>query len=109
MTDRPAIYDVQDRTGNPEHASVDAVCECPLDRAADPRTEDPDGNLDTAMATAVERYGESTVRTVVRRILVDQVTFRTAAGDAEIETIDAVRIGTTATHVLGELNTSQRA
>ena len=61
MSDQEAVYDVQERTSNPEHASVDAVCECILARAAEPRTDHPDAHLDAAMATAVERYGEPVV------------------------------------------------
>jgi hypothetical protein len=105
MTDHAAVYDVQERTGNPEDASVDTVCERLLERAATPRTDHLDAHLDTAIATVVDRYGDAIVRAVVHRILVDGVPFRTAAADYEAAAIDGVRIGTVATQVLSELHT----
>lgn len=108
MTDQAAVYDLQERTGNPEHASVDAVCDRILARAAEPRTAHPDAHLDAAIATVVERYGEPAVRDLIRRILVDQVPFRTAAVDLDMEAFDGVRIGTTAGQVLRQLNAGQQ-
>ena len=105
MIDQAAVYDVQERTGNPEHASVDTICERMLERAADPQTDHQDAHLDATMATVVDRYGDAVVRAVVHRILVDHVPFRTAAADVDIDALDGVRIGTTATQVLRELNT----
>ena len=89
--------DIQERTGNPAHTSVDRVCERLLDRAAAPRTEHPDAHLDRTMATVVDRYGDAVVRAVIHRILVDSVPFRTAAADHDVAALDGVRIGTVAT------------
>jgi len=105
MTDHATVYDVRERTGSPEHASVDTVCERLLERAATHRTNHLDAYLNTAIATVVDRYGDAVVRAVVHRILVDGVPFRTAAADYEVAVVDGVRIGTVATQVLSELNT----
>lgn len=105
MTDHTTVYNVQERTGNPAHASVDRVCEQLLDRAATPRTDHPDAHLDETMATVVDRYGNAVVQAVIRRILVDGIPFRTAAADHDVAALDGVRIGTVATQVLRELNT----
>lgn len=105
MTDHTTVYNVQERTGNPAHASVDRVCEQLLDRAATPRTDHPDAHLDETMATVVDRYGDAVVQAVIRRILVDGIPFRTAAADHDVAALDGVRIGTVATQVLRELNT----
>jgi len=105
MTNHATVYDVQERTGIPAHASVDRVCERLLDRAAPPRTDHPDAHLDETMATVVARYGDAVVREVIHRILVDGVPFRTAAADHDVAALDGVRIGTVATQVLSELNT----
>ena len=99
------MYDVQERTGNPAHPSVDRVYERLLDRAATPRTDHPDAHFDETMATVVDRYGDAVIREVIRRILVDGVPFRTAAVDHDVAALDGVRIGTVATQVLRELNT----
>ena len=104
MTNHATVYDIQERTGNPAHASVDRVCECLLDRAATPRTDHPDAHLDETMATVVGRNGDAVVRAVIRRILVDGVLFRTAVVDHDVAALDGVRIGTVATQVLSELN-----
>lgn len=104
MTDHAAAYDVRERTGNPEHVSVETVCEHVLDRAADLRTDHPDAHLNTAMATVVDRYGDAVARAVILGILVDGVPFRTAAADHDVAALDGVRIGTVATQVLDELN-----
>ena len=109
MTDHTAVYDIQERTGNPGHASVDSVCKRLLERPATPRTDHPDVHLDTAIATVVDRYGDAVVRAVVHRILVDGVPSRTAAADHEVVAVDGVRIGTVATQVLSELNTGLQA
>ena len=105
MTDHATVYDIQERTGNPAHASVDRVCERLLDRAAAPRTDHLDAHLDETMATVVDRYGDAVVREVIHRIFVDGVPFRTAAADHDVAALDGVRIGTVGTQVLSELNT----
>ena len=104
MTDHATVYDVQERTGNPGHASVDTVCERLLDRAAAPRADHPDAYLDETMATVVDRYGDAVLREVIHRILVDGVPFRTAAADHDVAALDGVRIGTAASWFLEELN-----
>jgi hypothetical protein len=104
LTDHAAAYDVRERTGNPEHVSVETVCEHVLDRAADLRTDHPDAHLNTAMATVVDRYGDAVARAVILGFLVDGVPFRTAAADHDVAALDGVRIGTVATQVLDELN-----
>ena len=105
MTDHATVYDVRERTGDPGHASVDTVCERLLERAATPRTDYPDANLNSEIATVVDRYGDAVVRAVVHQILVNGVPFRTAAADHDVTAVDGVRIGTVATQVLSELNT----
>lgn len=65
MTDQVTVYDVPERTGNPEHASVEAVCDRILARAVEPRTDHPDAHLDAAASTLVDRYGEAAVQKVV--------------------------------------------
>ena len=109
MTDHATVYDVQERTGNPTHASVDRVCERLLDRAAALRTDHSDAHLDETMATVIDRYGDAVVREVIHRILVDGVPFRTAAADHNVAPLDGVRIGTVAMQVLSELNTDPEA
>jgi len=104
MSGPEALYDVHERTENPEHASVDDVVELILERAQHPRTDHQDGHLDDLMATVVDRYGTDPVRTVVHRVLVDGTPFRTATHDLELDTVDGVRIGTTAGQSLDELN-----
>jgi ABC-type Fe3+-citrate transport system substrate-binding protein len=59
------------------------------------------------MATVVDRYGSETVRTIIHRILVEEYPFRTATADLDVDNIDGVRIGTTATRVLEQLNAQQ--
>jgi len=105
MTDTDALYDVRERTGDPAHASVDDIYELVLERAQQPRTDHRDAHLDELMATVVDRYGTEPVRTVIRRILVDGMPFRTATHDLELSNVDGVRIGTTAGQFLDELNT----
>ena len=78
MPDTESLYDVRERTGNPEHASV---------------------------ADVVDRYGTEPVRTVIHRILVDGMPFRTATHDLELSNVDGIRIGTTAGQFLDEPNT----
>ncbi|MFC7130580.1 hypothetical protein [Haloferax chudinovii] len=56
------------------------------------------------MADVVDRYGEAAVREAVQFILAGDVSFRTAAADLDMRSIDGVRIGTTARWILGELN-----
>ncbi|MFC7116589.1 hypothetical protein ACFQH2_18800 [Natronoarchaeum sp. GCM10025703] len=108
MTDHVPMYDVQEPTGNPMHASVNTVCERMLERATDPRTNHPDAHLDATIATVVDRYGDAIVRAVIRLILVDGVLFRTAAANNDVAALDGVRIGTVATRVLSELNTESQ-
>ena len=105
MTDHAIVYDVQERTGKPAHASVDRVCERLLERAAPPRTDSPDVHLDGTMATVVDRYGDAVVREIIHRVLVAGVPFRMATADHDVTALDGVRIGTVATQVLSELNT----
>jgi len=104
MSDSEARYDVRERTGNPEHASVDAVVELILERAQHPRTDHQDGHLDDMMASVVDRYGTDPVRTVVHRVLVDGTPHRTATHDLGVRNVDGVRIGTAAGQFLDELN-----
>ncbi|WP_236035648.1 hypothetical protein [Haloarcula rubra] len=104
MSDNDALYDVCERTKNPEHASVDDVVELVLKRAQHPRTEHRDAHLDEMMATVVDRYGTGPVRTVIHRVLVDHHPFRTATHDLEMRNVDGVRIGTAASQFLTELN-----
>jgi len=104
MPDNDALYDVRERTKNPEHASVDDVVELVLERAQHPRTEHRDGHLDKMMATVVDRYETGPVRTVIQRILVDHYPFRTATRDLEMHNVDGIRIGTAAGQFLTELN-----
>ena len=104
MSDNDALYDVCERTKNPEHASVDDVVELVLERAQHPRTEHRDAHLDEMMATVVDRYGTGPVRTVIHRVLVDHYPFRTATRDLEMRNVDGVRIGTAADQFLTELN-----
>ena len=104
MSGNDALYDVCERTKNPEHASVDDVVELVLERVQHPRTEHRDAHLDEMMATVVDRYGREPVRTVIHRILVDHYPFRTATHDLEMRNVDDVRIGTAADQFLTELN-----
>ncbi|WP_042664201.1 hypothetical protein [Haloferax sp. ATB1] len=104
MSNSEGFYDVRERTGNPEHASVDDVVELVFERAQHPRTGHQDGHLDDHMATAVDRYGTDPVRTVIHRVLVDGTPFRTATHDLEVRNADGVRIGTIAGQFLDELN-----
>jgi len=104
MSDSKGLYDVRERTRNPEHASVDDVVELVFERAQHPRTDHHDGHLDELMATVVDRYGTAPVRTVIHRVLVDGTPFRTATQDLEVRNVDGVRIGTTAGQFLDELN-----
>jgi len=107
MTDSEPLYDVRERTGNPEHPSVDGVVDLVLERAENPRADHQDGHLDEAMATLVDRYGSETIRTIIHRILVEEYPFRTATADLDVDNIDGIRIGTTAVQVLEELNPRQ--
>lgn len=104
MSNSRALYDVHERTENPKHASVNEVVELILERAQHPRTEHQNGHLDEQMAIVVDRYGTDPVRTVIHRVLVDHYSFRTATHDLEMCNIDGVRIGTTASQFLAELN-----
>jgi hypothetical protein len=108
MTDTTAGYNVRERTRNPEHASVDDVVELVLDRAQQPRTDNRDGHLDKLMATVIDRYGTEAIRTVIHRVLVEGVPFRTATHDLDMRNIDGVRIGTTASQFLAELNRQRK-
>lgn len=106
MSGTEATYSVRERTGNPAHASVGDVVELVFDRAQHPRENHQDAHLDAVMATVVDRYGRTTVRTVIHRILVEDCPFRTATHGLEIHNLDGVRIGTTASRFLDELNTA---
>jgi ABC-type Fe3+-citrate transport system substrate-binding protein len=107
MTDSDPLYDVRERTGNPEHPSVNDVVDLVLKRAENPRADHQDAHLDESMATVVDIYGSETVRTVTHRILVEEYPFRTATADLNVDNIDGVRIGTMAVQVLEELNVRQ--
>ena len=107
MTDSDALYDVRERTENPEHASIDEVVELVFERAQNLREDHQDAHFDATMATAVDRYGTEPVRTVIRRVLVDHYPFRTATADLEMRNIDGVQIGTAAGWFLDELNAQQ--
>ena len=104
MTDSETLYDVRERTENPEHASVDDVVELVFERVHHPRTDHQDGHLDELMASVVDRCGTGPVRTVIHRVLVDGIPFRTATHDLEMSNVDGVHIGTTAGQFLDELN-----
>ena len=104
MPDKDSLYDVCERTKNPEHASVDDVVELVLERAQHPRTEHRDAHLDEMMATVVDRYGTDPVRTVIHRVLVDHYPFWTATHNLEMRNVDGIRIGTAAGQFLTELN-----
>jgi len=62
MTDHATVYDFQERTGNPAHASVDRVCERLLDRAAAPRTDHPLRAVGTVEDEVVAAGGEQVHR-----------------------------------------------
>jgi len=109
MTGSEPLYDVCERTGKPEHPSVDDVIDLVLERAEDPRGDHQDAHLDEAMATVVDRYGSETIRTVIHRILVEEYPFRTATADLDVDNVDGVRIGTAAGQFLAELNARQDA
>jgi len=103
MSDSKGLYDVRERTGNPEHASVDDVVELVFERAQHPRTDHHDGHLDEQMATVVDRYGTAPVRTVIHRVLVDGAPgppLRTS----RYATSTVFVYGTTAGQFLDELN-----
>jgi ABC-type Fe3+-citrate transport system substrate-binding protein len=104
MTDSEPLYDVRERTGAPEHPSVDDVVDLILKRAENPRVDHQDAHPDEAMATVADRYGSEAVRTIIQRVLVDDYPFRTATADLDVDNIDGVRIGTTAVRVLEELH-----
>ena len=104
MSDSEAVYDVRERTGNPEHASIDDVVELVLERAQQPRADHQDAHLDEMMAAVVDRYGKDPVCTVIHRILIEHCPFRTATHNLEMRNVDGVRIGTTAGQFLDELN-----
>ena len=89
----------------PLETALADVVDLVLERAQQPRTNHRDAHLDELMATVVDRYGTEPVRTVIRRILVDGMPFRTATHDLELSNVDGVRIGTTAGQFLDELNT----
>jgi hypothetical protein len=107
MTDADALYNVREQTGNPAHGSVDDACDLLLSRAEDPRDDHQDAHFDAAMAVLVDRYGEEAVREVVKRILVAQLSHRTAATDLDMRPVNGVWIGTTAGSFLRELNSDQ--
>lgn len=98
------LYDIRERTENPDHASVDDVVALVVERAQNPRDVHDDAHFDTVMATTIDIYGTEPVRTVIHRILVDNEPFRTATNGLELRTVDGIRIGTAATWFLDELN-----
>jgi len=104
MPDAEALYDVRERTGNPEHASATDVVDLVLERAQNSPVNHQDAHLDTTMAAVVDRYGTEPIRTVIHRVLVNQYPFRTVTTDLEMRSIDGIRIGTTAGWFLEELN-----
>src|SRR6056297_3989269 len=104
MPDAEPHYSVREQTGNPEHASVNDVVDLVVERAQNPRTDHDDAHFDSAVAAIVDRYGTELVRTVIRRILVDDEPFRTATNGLEMRNVDGVRIGTAASWFLEELN-----
>jgi hypothetical protein len=107
MPETDPLYDVREQTGNPEHASVDDVIGLVVERAQNPRAEHEDAHFDTAMAALIESYGTESVRTVIHRVLVNNEPFRTATNGLEMRNVDGVRIGTTASWFLEELNAQQ--
>ena len=107
MTDSEPLYDVRERTGNPEHPSVDDVVDLVLERAENPRVDHQDAHLNEVMATVVDRYGSEAIRTIIHRILVEEYPFRTATADLDVDNVDGVRIGTAAGQFLAELNARQ--
>lgn len=104
MTTQEPVYDVRERTGNPENASVEEVCDRLLSRAAEPRRDHRDSHFDLAIAEFVDEYGEETVHSLVRRILADQLPFRMAAKDGDVPPAHGVSIGTAAVWTLREMN-----
>jgi len=104
MSASEPLYNTRERTGKPDHASVDDVVELVLERAEAPRKDHQDAHLDEAMAAVVSRYGPEVVRTTILRVLVDECPFRTATVGLNVDNIDGVWIGTTATQFLAELN-----
>lgn len=107
MTADTAFYDVRERTGDPDLASVEDVYELVFERAQNPRDNHISAHLDEAMARFVERYGKDTVQTVIHRILVEHYPFRTATVELDMSNVDGVWIGTTATGFLRELNAKE--
>ncbi|RKD87981.1 hypothetical protein [Halopiger aswanensis] len=107
MADSDALYNVRERTGNPEHASVDDVVDLVFERAQNPREDHQDAHFDEAMAAIVDSYGTEPVRTVIHRVLVENSPFRTATNGLEMRNVDGVHIGTTAGWFLRELNAQQ--
>jgi len=99
------LYDIRERTGNPDHASVDDVVDLVVERAQNPRDDHEDAHFDTAMTTITDTDGTESVRTVIHRVLVNNEPFRTVTNDLELHTVDGIRIGTAATWFLDELNT----
>jgi len=81
------------------------VVDLVVERAQNPRTDHDDAHFDSAVAAIVDRYGTELVRTVIRRILVDDEPFRTATNGLEMRNVDGVRIGTAASWFPEELNT----
>jgi len=65
--------------------------------------------VEEVKATAVDRYGTTSVRTVIHRILVDHYPSRTATHDLEMRNVDGVRIGTAASWFLEELHPQDNA
>jgi len=96
MSGDEALYDIRERTGNPTHASVKDVYELVCKRAQDPRENHQDAHFDEAMTDILDRHGEKTVRTVIRRILVEHYPFRTATVELDMRNADGVWIVTTA-------------
>jgi hypothetical protein len=104
MPDAEPLYNVRERTGEPDHTSVDDVVALVVERAQNPRDDHEDAHLDRAMATIIDTHGTESVRTVIHRVLVDNEPFRTATTGLEMRNVDGVRIGTMASWFLEELN-----
>lgn len=91
MTNHATVYDVWERTGNLGHASVDTVCERLFERAATPRTDYPDANLNSEIATVVDRYGDAAVRAVVQQIPLGTPRRRHRLVDPGVEALREIR------------------
>lgn len=92
-------YDVREATGNPDHPSVDAVCERLLADARD----GGETHADVVMSDILEQYGAECVRTVVRRVLVENSAFRSATHGLEMDATAGAWIGAVAVDILHDM------